>query len=99
MTAVLSANCSTKNRLRTRRFYLRYGADRPRLRKDKLNAETQRSQRRNYESDQPKISFTLSKMDELRSAGLFSTFRVVPSCSINLRWSRVSLVGVSTRTW
>jgi len=45
------------------------------------------------------MSFTLSKIDELRSAGLFSTFSVTPSCSINLRWSRVSFVGVSTRTW
>ncbi len=46
----------------------------------------------------PKMSFTLSKTEELRSAGLFSTFIVAPSCSINFRWSRVSFVGVSTRT-
>jgi hypothetical protein len=46
----------------------------------------------------PKISFTLSKIDELRSAGLFSTWIEAPSCSINLRCSRVSFVGVNTRT-
>src|ERR1700676_95723 len=49
-------------------------------------------------ADQPKMSFTLSKSEEPRSAGLFSTFSDAPSCSINLRCSRVSLVGVSTRT-
>jgi hypothetical protein len=47
----------------------------------------------------PKISLTFSKIDELRSAGLFSTFSVAANCSINFRCSRVSLVGVSTRTW
>lgn len=46
----------------------------------------------------PKMSLTLSKMEEPRSAGLFSTFSVAPSCSTNLRCSRVSFVGVSTRT-
>src|SRR5579862_7114852 len=47
----------------------------------------------------PKISFTLSKNDEPRSAGLLSTLSVAPSCSISFRWSRVSFDGVSTRTW
>jgi hypothetical protein len=46
----------------------------------------------------PKMSFTLSKIEEPRSAGLFSTLSVAPSCSISLRCSRVSFVGVSTRT-
>lgn len=52
------------------------------------------SPRRNY----PKISLTFSNIDELRAAGLFSTFNVAPSCSINLRCSRVNFVGVMTRT-
>src|SRR5580765_2607118 len=33
----------------------------------------------------PKMSLTLSKNDDPRSAGLLSTFNVTPSCSINLR--------------
>lgn len=47
----------------------------------------------------PKMSFTLSKIDDPRSAGLFSTLSVAPSCSMSLRCSRVSFVGVSTRKW
>lgn len=47
----------------------------------------------------PKISLTLSKMDDPRSAGLFSTLSVAPSCSMSFRCSRVSFVGVNTRTW
>lgn len=46
----------------------------------------------------PKISFTLSKIEDPRSAGLFSTFNDAPNCSSNFRCSRVSFVGVSTRT-
>ena len=46
----------------------------------------------------PKMSFTFSKMDELRSAGLLSTFSEAPNCSMSLRCSRVNFVGVSTRT-
>jgi hypothetical protein len=46
----------------------------------------------------PKISLTLSKIVDPRSAGLFSTFSDAPSCSTNLRCSRVNFVGVSTRT-
>jgi hypothetical protein len=48
--------------------------------------------------DYPKISFTFSKIDEFRSAGLFSTFNDAPNCSINFRCSRVNFVGVITRT-
>ena len=46
----------------------------------------------------PKISLTLSKMEEPRSAGLLSTLSVTSSCSMSLRCSLVSFVGVSTRT-
>ena len=46
----------------------------------------------------PKMSLTLSKMEEPRSAGLLSTLRVASSCSMSLRCSLVSFVGVSTRT-
>src|ERR1700740_872394 len=42
----------------------------------------------------PKISLTLSKIEDPRSAGLFSTFSDAPNCSISLRCSRVSFVGV-----
>jgi len=42
------------------------------------------------------MSFTLSKREEPRSAGLLSTLSEAPSCSMSLRCSRVSLVGVST---
>src|SRR5262245_58527039 len=47
----------------------------------------------------PKMSFTLSKIDDPRSAGLLSTLSVPPNCSTSLRCSRVSFVGVRTRTW
>lgn len=46
----------------------------------------------------PKMSLTLSKMEEPRSAGLLSTLSVASSCSMSLRCSLVSFVGVSTRT-
>ena len=45
----------------------------------------------------PKISFTFSKKLEDRSAGLFSTFDNTPSCSSNLRCSRDTLAGITTR--
>ena len=46
----------------------------------------------------PKMSFTFSKKDELRRAGRFSTSRSSPNCCKARRCSRVSLVGVITRT-
>ena len=46
----------------------------------------------------PKMSLTLSKMEEPRSAGLLSTLSVASSCSMSLRCSLLSFVGVSTRT-
>ena len=44
------------------------------------------------------MSFTFSKNEELRSAGRFSTGIVSPNCCSSRRCSRVSLVGVITRT-
>ena len=44
------------------------------------------------------MSFTFSKNEELRSAGRFSTGSVSPNCCNSRRCSRVSLVGVITRT-
>src|SRR6266567_1989426 len=58
------------------------------------HAEILTQEERHY----PKMSFTLSKIEELRSAGLFSIFKVAPSCSMSFRCSRVSFVGVNTQT-
>src|SRR5262249_39135732 len=49
---------------------------------------------RRHAENYPKISFTLSKIDEFRSAGLLSTLSEEPSSSISFRCSRVNFVGV-----
>src|SRR5271155_5093444 len=43
------------------------------------------------------MSFTFSKNVEFRSAGLFSTFKVCPSCSSIRRCSRDTFAGITTR--
>ena len=49
------------------------------------------------EGTYPKMSFTLSKNVEFRSAGLFSTFIDCPSCSRIRFCSRETFAGTTTR--
>src|SRR6202171_5380421 len=115
MTAVLPANCSTKNRRRTREFYpkhkhknedeqnMDYGDPAAPFRqgetegKDaglrrlhpalqglscavKAGANQRQAGKTLALQNQPKMSLTLSKREEPRSAGVFSTFMRAASC-------------------
>jgi len=60
-----------------------------------------RCERRRQDRRTPKLAedvYLLCRRGGASLGWLGSTFSEVPSCSISLRWSRVSLVGVRTRT-